>query len=576
MPLLLQVLAVVVLCFGTLVSSATTPSPYKNPIIPGFNPDPSCTRVDDRYFCVTSSFNTFPGIPVYTSRDLIQWEQIGNVFSRPEQLPMMAQEFGFTSGIWASTIRYNDGTFYITTTLVWDKLAQGDPSRWDNLIFTNTDIFANNGNGWSDPIHFSPGFQGYDVSLFWDDDGKTYVQGSHAWRVQPGIWQYEIDLTNGSIWNPEVLWTGTGGIAPEGPHVYKRDGFYYLLIAEGGTGLNHMVTMARSNGSIHGPYVPYENNPVLTNANTTEYLQTVGHSDIFDDTEGNFWAVALATRNATVNYPMGRETVLVPVVWETGQYPLFNPIDPGRVTVNMTGPLPLSLPPLQPPDGAVLSGQDQVITFSPDTPLPRQLVYLRLPDASKYTLAPPSSPDSLCLYGSLANLTGPDGISGTSTWLGRRQQHVQFVAEADMQFDPQVVGEEAGVTVFLQQLQHFDLGVVALGSNGERYVRLRTQTANATNNDMTDPLSSPGMVQLPKGVDKVTLRVEAVNASTYAFSYAEYGSSSYQIVGYGAASEVSGGFTGTIVGIYATGDGKDATVPACFSRFAYYGNQTVY
>ncbi|KZT18301.1 glycoside hydrolase family 43 protein [Neolentinus lepideus HHB14362 ss-1] len=547
--------------------------PYKDPIIPGFNPDPSCTRVGDQFYCVNSSFNSFPGIPVYTSRDLINWEQIGkliicNVLSRPEQLPQMAQIYGFTSGIWASTIRYNNGTFYVTTTLVWDKFAQDDPMRWDNMMFTTRNIYGDN---WSDPVHFSPGFQGYDVSLFWDDDGKTYVQGSHAWHVLPGIWQYEIDLSNGTIWNPEVLWTGTGGIAPEGPHVYKRDGYYYLLIAEGGTGLNHMVTMARSNGSIHGPYEPCAHNPVLTNANTTEYLQTVGHADVFEDTEGNVWAVALATRNGTWDYPMGRETVLVAVAWEKDQYPLFNPFDPIRVTVDMAGPLP---PPRPIPDGGTLVGHDQAITFSANEPLPRQLVYLRLPTPSSYILSPPSHPNSLCLLGSAANLTGPDGMSGTSTFVGRRQEHVEFTSDVILQFEPGQVGEEAGITVFLQQLQHFDLGVVSLNSTAERYIRLKTTTKNSTDGDMSDPLSLPGLVKLPESAgDSLKLKVQAVDASTYVFSYAEEGlrKPEWNVVGYGDASEVSGGFTGTIIGMYATGNGRNSTTSACFSTFSYRG-----
>ncbi|EPQ55149.1 hypothetical protein GLOTRDRAFT_76437 [Gloeophyllum trabeum ATCC 11539] len=555
--------ALLLIALAELSASRAWPGdrPYKDPIIPGFNPDPSCTRVGDQFYCVNSSFNTFPGIPVYTSRDLIHWEQIGNVLSRHEQLPQLAQVYGFTSGIWASTIRYNNGTFYLTTTLVWDKFAADDPTRWDNMIFTTTDIYGDN---WSDPIHFSPLFQGYDVSLFWDDDGKTYVQGSHAWHVSPGIWQYEIDLSNGSISNSEVLWTGTGGLAPEGPHVYKRDGYYYLLIAEGGTGVNHMVTMARSNASIHGPYEPYTHNPVLTNANTTEYLQTVGHADVFDDTEGNVWAVALATRNGTWDYPMGRETVLVPVVWETGAYPLFNPADPLR--------------PLAHPDGGVLVGHDQTITFSPNRSLPRQLVYLRLPNPSAYILAPPSNPHSLCLIGSAANLTGPDGISGTSTFIGRRQEHVEFTTDVDLQFSPGQDGEEAGITVFLQQLQHFDLGVVAL--NGTRYMRVKTTTHNSTDGDMADPLSRPGMVELPGNVGHdLKLRVQAVNASTYVFSYAESGQGAgegWNVVGYGDASEVSGGFTGTIIGMYATGNGRNSTSQACFSTFSYRGVQNVY
>lgn len=227
-------------------ASITPLKPYHNPIISGFAPDPSCIRVKGQFFCVTSSFSAFPGIPVYTSRDLVQWQQIGvypsvliehwahlllftgNVLSRPEQLPQLALVNQTTGGIWAATIREHKGTFYVTTTLVFDGEPQTNPDRWDNvsgdvsttlrngssnlqLIFTNRDIFAKNGNGWSDPVHFS--FVGYDTSLFWDDDGTAYIQGSHAWHIFPAIQQFKIDVNTGkALSEPIILWNGTGGI----------------------------------------------------------------------------------------------------------------------------------------------------------------------------------------------------------------------------------------------------------------------------------------------------------------------------------------------------------------------------
>lgn len=262
-------LAVTALSIMKVEGASTNLKAYNNPIISGFAPDPSCIRVNEQYFCVTSSFSVFPGIPVYTSRDLVQWQQIGNVLSRPEQLPHLALVNQTTGGIWAATICEHDGTFFVTSTLVFDGEPQTNPDRWDNLIFTTKDIFANNGNGWSDPVHFS--FYGYDTSLFWDDDGSVYVQGSHAWHIFPAIQQYKIDVSTGNaLSEPIILWNGTGGLAPEAPHVYKRDDGYYLMIAEGGTGVGHMVTMAKSL-NIAGPYTGYTHNPVLTNANTTEY-----------------------------------------------------------------------------------------------------------------------------------------------------------------------------------------------------------------------------------------------------------------------------------------------------------------
>ncbi|TDL23067.1 hypothetical protein BD410DRAFT_859486 [Rickenella mellea] len=473
---------------------------YKNPIISGFSPDPSCIHVDEQFFCVTSSFSAFPGIPVYTSRDLVQWEQI---------------------------------------------VAQAQ--RWDILCHVNA------GHHWKavrglvaigeHPIRFT--FTGYDTSLFWDDDGKVYVQGSHYWRIFPAVQQFQIDLKTGASLNgdPVTIWNGTGGMAPEGPHIYKKDGFYYLLIAEGGTALGPMVTMARAT-NIHGPYDPCPYNPVLTNANTTEYLQTVGHADLFEDSNSNWWSVALATRNATVDFPMGRETILVPVVWHDGEFPVFNRGTPGRAYIDMNGPLParksagnvtkwLSVRPTLLTSGDVHVGQHQRIQFNPGSKLPRKLIYYRYPDFSAFTVSPPSHPNTLRIMGSANNISGTSSdLTGTSTFIARRQDEVEFTASVSLDFEPRVDGEEAGLTLFLNKVQHFDLGVVALNGT-QRFIRLRTITANSTDGGSVDPISSPRMIILPQKSNHLRLVVQAVNASTYMFGYSDQGNGVVHTVGYG-------------------------------------------
>ena len=316
------------LCVGTLpLQILAWNSTYGNPILPGFHPDPSCVFVqelDNTFFCASSSFSVFPGIPIHASKDLVNWKLISNALSRPEQLPTLAVTNKSTSGIWASTIRYQEGTFYLLTTLVFDDQPESNFSRWDNMIFTSSDPYTS--ASWSQPVHFN--FTGYDTSPFWDADGTVYVTGSHPWEVTPGITQTTLNLTTGEVGDSlHYVWNGTGGQAPEGPHIYWRDGYYYLMIAEGGTGLNHMETIARSL-AVGGPYEANPANPILTNANTTEYFQTVGHADLFQDAEGNWWGVALSTRSGpefTV-YPMGRETVLYPVTWEQGEWPVLQPV----------------------------------------------------------------------------------------------------------------------------------------------------------------------------------------------------------------------------------------------------------
>ena len=171
------------LCVGTLpLQILAWNSTYGNPILPGFHPDPSCVFVqelDNTFFCASSSFSVFPGIPIHASKDLVNWKLISNALSRPEQLPTLAVTNKSTSGIWASTIRYQEGTFYLLTTLVFDDQPESNFSRWDNMIFTSSDPYTS--ASWSQPVHFN--FTGYDTSPFWDADGTVYVTGSHPWEV---------------------------------------------------------------------------------------------------------------------------------------------------------------------------------------------------------------------------------------------------------------------------------------------------------------------------------------------------------------------------------------------------------
>lgn len=428
-------------------------STYTNPILPGFHPDPSCIFVpewDNTFFCASSSFLAFPGIPIHASKDLQNWRLASNVLTRAEQLPSLAVANKSTSGIWASTIRYHEGMFYITTTMVFDGQPYTNLSRWDNLIFTSTDPF--NSSSWTDPVHFS--FNGYDTSPFWDDDDMVYMVGSHTWELYPAITAVPINLASGALLDDVVnLWNGTGGLAPEGPHIYRKDGWYYFMIAEGGTGINHMETIARSK-SIDGPYEPNPANPILTNANTTAYFQTVGHADLFQDAEGQWWGVALSSRSGpeyTV-FPMGRETVLTSVTWDEGKWPVFTNIS-GR----MDG---WHLPPAQ----IIKGGKGPLITaldhldFAPGSKLPPQLIHWRLPVEENYVVSPPGHPYSLQLKSSVLNLTGYDGTSNEGgqgqgqTFVGRRQMDTFFTYSIDLDFTPESSGDEAGVTLFLDQV----------------------------------------------------------------------------------------------------------------------------
>ena len=434
------------LVFGVYAQNST----YQNPILPGFHPDPSCIFVpewDDTFFCASSSFLAFPGLPIHASKDLRKWRLASNAFSRPEQLPDLANLASSLWGIWAPTLRYRNGTFYLVTTNVINSDASHNLDKWDNIILTSTDPY--NSSSWSNPVHFD--FFGYDTSPFWDDDGKVYITGSHPWQHYPAIRQMQINLETGAVGEPVIVWNGTGGLAPEGPHIYKRDGYYYLMVAEGGTGVNHMQTIARSK-NINGPYDPNPANPIVTNANTSAYFQTVGHADLFQDKNGEWWGVALSTRSGPdyLVYPMGRETVLTAVTWKEGGWPIFT-----NVSGNFSGWELDTKPPIDDGEGPLIDEQDH-ITFKPGSKIPPHLTHWRLPVSENYAISPPGHPNTLRLRPSIWNVTGANSTNFAQpkpqTWIARRQVDSLFTFSVNVDVSLKEVEQEVGVTVFLDQV----------------------------------------------------------------------------------------------------------------------------
>ncbi|KAK3350039.1 glycosyl hydrolase [Lasiosphaeria hispida] len=561
-------------------------SSFANPILPGFHPDPSCLFVpewDDTFFCASSSFNAFPGIPIHASKDLQNWKLIGHVLNRREQLPRLAETNRSTSGIWAPTLRFNNNTFWLVTTLVDDDRPQADFTRWDNVIFKSKDPY--NAASWSNAIHFN--FTGYDTEPFWDVDGKVYITGAHAWQVGPYIQLAEADLDTGKLGEWQIIWNGTGGMAPEGPHIYHKDGWYYILAAEGGTGLDHMVTMARSR-NLAGPYVSNPSNPVLSNANTTDLFQTVGHADLFQDKSGNWWGVALSTRSGPnyINYPMGRETVMTAVSWPKGEWPTFSPIS-GE---SSGWAMPHAAKDIRGIGPFITEGDD--VTFTANTTLPAHFTHWRYPQPSSFTISPPEKPNTLRLTPSFLNLTalngnyagpqhGPDG----QTFVGRRQQDTLFTFSVDLSFAPTAPDEEAGVTAFLTQNHHLDFGVALLpasastaafpGTNatvegvdapGALIPQVRFRGASYV------PVPAPVVAPLPRAWrgGALTLEIKAANATHYSFSMGPAGRRfEMRTVLVASNDAVSWGFTGTILGVYATTNGGKGSTPGYFSKWKY-------
>lgn len=319
--------------------------------------------------------------------------------------------------------------------------------------------------------------------------------------------------------------------------MYHKDDFYYLVLAEGGTSFDHMVTIARSKDLL-GPYEPYEDNPIQTNANTSQYFQSVGHADFFQDFKGNWWGIALSIRQGppghTDSYPMGRETVLYPVTWPENGWPETEPVR-GR----MRGPLPPASLDV-PGDGPWVEAGDDY-GFEGDS-LPLHFMHFRHPPKDMYTI---SDDGSLIVNPSHFNLTGDATFepSDRLSYVGRRQTDTYFTYYVDMDFYPETEGEEAGVTVFANQWQHTDLGLVVL--NGTLQARLRTTAFGSD-----DSLSGETVVDVPEELvgESVRLQVRAVVDTEFEFSMGAAGEGNEMlVVGTASGAVTSGGsaqFTG--------------------------------
>lgn len=508
---------------------------YRNPVLPGFYSDPSVVRVGEDYYLVTSTFEYFPGVPVFHSRDLVHWTQIGHAIERPTQLPEGLN-------IFACTLRHHDGTFYMVTTNV---------GRGGNFFVTASDPAG----PWSDPVWLD--VEGIDPDLFFDDDGKVYTIGS-SFTLQ------EIDPQTGAVVSERrQVWATTGGRYAEGPHLYKKDGWYYLLAAEGGTEEAHSQTIARSH-SIWGPYYSYPANPVLAHANAAGQgnpIQGVGHADLVEAHDGSWWLLFHGYRTVTtgVHHTLGRETMLAPVSWPKNGWPQVN--GNGTVTVEMTAPtLPL-VPASAPSSRTRFDGDALGLEWN----------YVQYPDLDRFSLA--ARPGYLRLLGSALTIddtetmddaAAVDGL-GSPVFTGRRLQHLGFTATTLLDFEPAGGNEEAGLTL-LNHGTHFDLLVKRSGERRVLVVRLEFGTVAYESEPV---VLAPG---------PVALRVESTGP-TFTFSYAQGSESSAQdrgpftpietVEARYLSSETVGGFTGTYVGLYATGNGTPSVAPADFDWFEY-------
>jgi alpha-N-arabinofuranosidase len=531
-------LAVLALAATALAATGERVTSYRNPVLPGFHPDPSVVRVGDDFYLVNSSFEFFPGVPIFASRDLVHWRPLGHVLTRQSQLPLSrARPSG---GIYAPTIRHHDGTFYVITTNV---------DGGGNFYVTAKDPAG----PWSEPVWLR-GFGGIDPSLFFDDDGTVYLtgQGSGASGQPRGIYQTTLDVKTGRLREPlRLVWDRTGTRYPEGPHLYKIRGRYYLMIAEGGTEYGHMVTIARAD-SPWGPFEACPRNPILTHRQTENDVpvQGTGHADLVEARDGSWWMVFLGFRPTGGGYfhHLGRETYLAPVTWDAEGWPVVNGGHPVGLEVTVDG-LPARPWPASP------------VRTDFDAPLGPEWNFLRNPRPESYSLD--ARPGWLTLRG---GAIGP-GDAGSPTWVARRQQHLAARAAALLDFVPGREGDEAGISVYMNPTHRYEIGIGRTGAKRRVFLRQRV-------GPYLEAVTASAAIE---GTEPVVLRVDAT-PDEYAFSYglAPAGipdDAASRPLGKALtrylSSEVAGGFTGVYLGLYATGNGQPSSIPAQFDWFDY-------
>ena len=495
--------------------------PYKNPVVSGFYPDPSICRFGEDYYLVNSSFEYFPGVPLSHSRDLVNWRQIGHVLTRESQLPLHKCEA--SKGVFAPTIRQHAGRFYMVTT----NLVGGG-----NFYVYTDDIRGE----WSDPIWVKEA-EGIDPSLFFDDDGIAYLTWAHDTPKQA-----RIDIQTGKLTGPVTdFWPGTGGQYPEAPHLYKINGMYYALLAEGGTEYCHMAGVARG-PSPFGPWEPCPRNPIITHRSLFSPIQALGHCDLLQAHDGSWWLAALGIR--PVPYPpvhhLGRETFMVPVTWKDG-WPIVNEGKMLQLEMNVPT-LPQHVWPTEPVrddfDGASLGAQ---------------WVFLRNPNAADWTLT--QRPGHLRLCGSGVTVNDLD----SPAWVGRRQQHFDFQATALLDFSPTRDGDEAGLVALMNDRHHYEIAITQ--EDGRRQIIVRRKIGSLVAITARQPIDD-GPVKLRISGDKRLYTFWCAQDDA-PFTAIATGECRY------LATEVAGGFTGVMLGMYATGNGQPASAPADFDWFDY-------
>lgn len=501
---------------------------FRNPVLPGFHADPSVCRAGDDFYLVNSTFQYFPGVPVFHSKDLIHWEQVGNCLTRTSQVSLSKMDGN--NGIYAPTIRYHEGRFYMVTTVF--------PSRRHFYVWTDNPV-----GEWSEPIVIDFAIGSCDPTLYFEG-GKCFF----LWK-EGDIKICEIDVNTGKqLGEIHHLGVGQGGRYPEGPHIYRKDGFYYLMLAEGGTEHGHHVNILRSQ-NLFGPYEPNPANPILSHFSMkmqNSPIQGLGHADLVQAPDLSWWMICLGYRTSGyLQHVMGRETFLAPVRWDKGEWPVVN--GDGTLQIDMKCPtLPLVAMPQDP---------EQEEFDKPSMPLGWH--YLCNPDMSRYSLT--ERKGWLRLKPSSIPLDATD----SPTFVCRRQTELNFSATAAFDLSHLTEGMTAGITAYAAPLNHYD--VVAERRNGHIFLKSNVRIGQTAHSEQEMELKGTlAYLRITSDKDFYYLLASNDNRNFTLLAKMEYRYLS---------TETIGGFTGVMLGVFAQSlnDGNKGYVDVDW--FNYKGNQ---
>ena len=526
-----------------------------NPILTGFYPDPSIVKVGADYYSVHSTFSYFPGLPIMHSRDLKNWKQIGNVISRPSQMDFIGERM--SRGLFAPAITYYKGVYYVTCT---------DIDHDGNFVVTAT----NPAGPYSNPVKL-PQVRGIDPSIYFDEatDKAYVVYNSDApdnKPLYPGhrtVQMYEFDYKNlKTIGEKKQLINGGVDISKkpvwiEGPHILKRNDWYILYCAEGGTSVNHSQVALRSK-DIWGPYVPFEGNPVLTQrglpADRPNPITSAGHAQFIEGPDGNWYSIFLAVRPYEGDYyNTGREMFIAPLTW-VNDWPM---IEHGEKAIEYKYATNIKEVKQK---GALPQNGNFAYTMTFDKGLDLSLMHLRTVDSSSFK----TSKNGLTLK------LKPETISelGNPSFVAKRQQHMYSVAETELNFTPKTEKEKAGLVIY-QDESHFYFLAKSI-KDGKTQVELYKSVHRKKDVELINTL--------PVGNGKLSLKITS-KADKVDFEISENGKT-YKIVaenldGKHLSTKVSGGFIGNVYAMYATSNGEKSDNSATFKFLKYSGNDAV-